>query len=133
MGLGQDVATRHFNNDVRLISSLLSDKVIRLPEQSPSQLADAAHNFGKRVTGGKAPAKARLQCAQVQQDRADERMITPLGELFDDVPPNRLSQPTPGSCRPIADRQILPPRPREVAMGWRVAGAAGSKRSPRLR
>jgi hypothetical protein len=120
MGLGPDVATRHFNNDVRLISNLLSDKVIRLPEQSPLQLADAAHNFGKRVTGGKAPAKARLQCAQVQQDRADERMITPVCL-------------TPGSRRPIADRQILPPRPREAATGWRAAGAADSKRSPRLR
>jgi hypothetical protein len=50
VGLGQDVATRHLISDVRTISNWLFDKVIRLPEQSPSQLAGPAQNFGKRVT-----------------------------------------------------------------------------------
>jgi hypothetical protein len=62
VGLGQNIATRYRNSDVRTISSLLSDNIIRSPEQPrASQLADAAQDFGKRVTGGKAPAKARLQ------------------------------------------------------------------------
>jgi len=88
VGLGQDLATRHLNVNARKTSELLSDKVIRLPEQSPSQLAGAAQDFGKRVTGGEAPAKARLQCAQVQQDGITQSVIAPVGKpTFTTDPP----------------------------------------------
>jgi hypothetical protein len=50
-----------------------------------SQLADAAHNFCKRVTGGKAPAKARLQYAQIRQDRIAQSVIAPVGDLVDNL------------------------------------------------
>jgi hypothetical protein len=86
VGLGQDIATRHRNSCARKISDLLSGNAIRLPEQPrASQLADAAHDFGKRVTGGKAPAKARLQCAQVRQDRIAQSVIAPVGDLVDNL------------------------------------------------
>ena len=36
MGLGQDLATRHLNVAPSKTSELLSDKVIRLPEHTPT-------------------------------------------------------------------------------------------------
>jgi hypothetical protein len=53
--------------------------------QAISQLANAADGLCERVACRQTSTKARLQGAQVEQDRVAQPVITPLGELFDNL------------------------------------------------
>jgi len=53
--------------------------------QAISQLAYAADGLCEWVDCGQTTTKTRLQRAQVEQDRVTQTVITPLGELFDNL------------------------------------------------
>lgn len=50
-----------------------------------SQRANTAQRLRERVTGGQAPAKTRLQRAQVEQDRVAQPVVAPVCDLVDDL------------------------------------------------